>query len=446
MIDLKPQVLIVDDELTFRDVMARELTRANFTARAVASGQAAIRELGARSYDVLLLDINMPDLDGLQVLKAIREQDYPVEVVVLTGHGSIPDAVEAMRLGAYDFLTKPCEIEVVEAVCRKAAEKAALLRSHQVLRRSEPDSQSSIQGNSPSIQQLRQTLQRAAASELPVLILGETGTGKELAARALHAQSTRRPYPFVAVNCAGLNKGLLESELFGHEKGAFTGAHQAKAGLFESGERGTVFLDEIGEMSPELQASLLRAVQFKEIRRVGATQSKVINVRIVAATNRDLKQEVQRRGFREDLYYRLQGLVIAMPALRERKEDIPILAEQFLASCPAGKSGQTRRFSPGGMKALLSYSWPGNVRELQNVIERLCLLAQSKTIQEEEVLGALYLQVSAGQKIILPDSLEEAELAHIHRILAECDGNKTEAAKRLGISLKTLYNKLQKSR
>lgn len=444
-----PRLLLVDDEAVFREVMAKELKRRGFFVESSSKGEDALSALDAGIFDVVLLDLHMSGMDGLQVLRRIRESDIGVEVVMLTGHGAIPEAVEAMRVGAFDFLTKPCEVDVVEATCRRALERKSLLRENRVLRRevAPPERGAiSIQGESEAIVALRRTMELAAQSDAAILVLGETGVGKELVARSLHATSPRSGRPFVAVNCAGLTGSLLESELFGHEKGAFTGANAARAGLFEAADGGSLFLDEIAEMAPNLQASLLRAVQFGEIRRIGANHPRKVDVRILAATHRDLSEEIRRGAFREDLYYRLQGFVFQVPPLRERKADIGLLAQEFLANRRYRIGKSPKRLSSGGLKALQSYSWPGNVRELQNVIERLCLLSDRDAISEDEVLAALFLKQGTSTAAKMPDSLEEMERSHIANILAECQGRKPEAAARLGISLKTLYNKLERFR
>lgn len=444
-----PRILLVDDESVFREVMGKELKRRGFFVETRSKGSEALQSLEERSCDVVLLDFHMPEMDGLQVLRRIRERDFDAEVVMLTGHGAIPEAVEAMRLGAYDFLSKPCEVDAVEAACRRAAERKSLKRENRALRRHLPADEGvaiSIHGESEGIAALKRTIALAASSDAPALILGETGVGKELVARALHNSSPRKESPFVVVNCAGLTGTLLESELFGHEKGAFTGATQARAGLFEAADGGSLFLDEIAEMAPGLQAALLRAVQFGEIRRVGANHARHVDVRILAATHRNLAEEIRRGAFREDLFFRLQGFILQVPPLRERREDIALLAREFLANCSRSTRGRPKSLSSGALKALQSYGWPGNVRELQNVIERLCLLSKEETIREEEALAALFLDSRSAAAVVLPDSLDEMERAHVARILAECEGRKPEAAKRLGISLKTLYNKLERFR
>ncbi len=435
---MTPRLLIADDEESLRTVLKRELERQGFAAEAVADGNAALDRLEGRSFDVLILDLTMPGPDGLEVLRRVRALDPGPEVVVLTGQGSIASAVEAMRQGAFDYLTKPCQIEALAAVCRRAAEKAGLARDNRALRRDLDRGLDPLLGESPPMQALRGQIARTGAADAPVLVLGESGSGKELVARALHAASPRAQAPWVAVNCAGFSPALLESELFGHERGAFTGADRARPGLFETADRGTLFLDEIGDMPPPLQALLLRAVQFGELRRVGADRPRTVDVRVIAATHRDLGQAVRTGAFREDLFYRLQALTLEVPPLRSRREDIPVLARHFL-----GRGRRRLDLGAGALKVLLAHDWPGNVRELKNLMERLALFCEGETVQERDVVAALHLRPAAVLEPE-PDDLKAAEKRHIARVLVACGGRKPEAAQRLGISLKTLYNKLQK--
>ncbi|MEQ8762788.1 MAG: sigma-54 dependent transcriptional regulator [Planctomycetota bacterium] len=445
------RLLIADDEATFRSVLAKEMRRKGYDVEEASSGREVMEHLGAKRFDVLLLDLKMPEGGGLDILQRVREEELAPEVVLLTGHGSIPTAVEAIRQGAYDFLTKPTEIETTEAVCQRACERSRLNRENRLLRRAFERGQSSeLLGKSPSMAELRRLIDRVSLSEAPVLILGESGTGKELVARAIHRQSSRADLPLVTVNCAALNASILESELFGHEKGAFTGADRARPGLFESADGGTIFLDEIGDMSLDLQARLLRVVQFGEVRRVGSDRSHSVDVRVLAATHREIPVAIREGKFREDLYYRLQTLVLRAPALRERAQDIRPLAEHFLAESCARLGCPPKRLSAGAIKVMASYAWPGNVRELRNLMERLTLLHEQRDLQEVDLVGALYLPGGAPEGGAPAasgaggESLEDIERQHIARILSDCEGRKPEAAERLGISLKSLYNKLKK--
>lgn len=438
------RVLIVDDEAVFRGVLAKEMTRKGWRVQEAADGADALGKLAARTYDVVLLDLNMPRLGGMETLRAAKDRDIDAEVIVLTGQGTIPSAIEAIRAGAYDYLTKPCETEEVDAIARRAAEKARLARDNRILRRAAGESESGLGGESPAIQALRGLAAKAARSEAPVLILGESGSGKELVAREIHRLGPRSASPLVAVNCAALSGPLLESELFGHERGAFTGADRARAGLFEAADGGTLFLDEIAEMSAELQARLLRAVQFGEIRRVGSDAARTVSVRVLSATHRDLEKGIAAGTFRQDLYYRLQGIVIRVPPLRERAEDIPFLARRFLSDLRRQGRDAPADFSAGALKVLGRHPWPGNVRELRNLVERLSFACAGERIEEVDVVAALHVKGTFPSFPDLPDSLDEAEKAQVARVLAACGGRKPLAAERLGISLKTLYNKLQK--
>ncbi len=445
------RLLIADDEATFRSVLARELKRRGFEVTEAGTGQEVVQLASQRRFDVILLDLRMPGGDGLWVLERLSEEDLPGEVVLLTGHGSIPTAVETIRAGAVDFLTKPAEIDAIEATCRRAFERSRLGRENRLLRRAvELGPTPEMIGESDSMIELRRLIDRVARSEAPVLILGESGTGKELIARAIQRKSSRAELPLVTVNCAALNASLLESELFGHEKGAFTGADQARAGLFESADGGTLFLDEIGDMSLDLQARLLRVVQFGEVRRVGSDRGHTVDVRVLAATHRELGRAIREGSFREDLYYRLQTLILSAPPLRERGEDIRRLARSFLEESAARIGCPVKRLSAGALKVLSSYRWPGNVRELRSLMERLTLLHERSDLQEVDLISALYLASGQGDDGRVETSgeagetLEDVERQQIARVLARCEGRKPEAAERLGISLKSLYNKLKK--
>lgn len=438
------RILVVDDEAVFRGVLAKELTRKGWRVEEAADGAEALGKLASRAYDVVLLDLNMPRLGGMETLRAAKDRDIDAEVIVLTGQGTIPSAIEAIRAGAYDYLMKPCETEEVDAIARRAAEKTRLARDNRILRRAAGEEEPGLAGESPAIQALRGLAAKAARAEASVLILGESGSGKELVAREIHRLGPRSASPLVAVNCAALSGPLLESELFGHERGAFTGADRGRAGLFEAADGGTLFLDEIAEMSAELQARLLRAVQFGEIRRVGSDAARIVSVRVLSATHRDLEKGIAAGTFRQDLYYRLQGIVVRVPPLRERAEDIPLLARRFLSDLRRQGRDVPADFSAGALKVLGCHPWPGNVRELKNLVERLSFVCGGERIQEVDVVAALHVKGPSPSLPELPDSLDEAEKAQIARVLAACGGKKPLAAERLGVSLKTLYNKLQK--
>ncbi|HEY4719377.1 MAG TPA: sigma-54 dependent transcriptional regulator, partial [Candidatus Methylomirabilis sp.] len=369
------QVLVVDDEKPTRVLMERELPRSGCAVRTAQSGEEALEVLSRQEFDVVLLDLKMPGLGGMETLRRLRSTGTTAEVVVLTGHPEVESAIAAMKLGATDYLTKPFKLSEVEAVLQRAAEKRRLQAENAALRRmvGQREDPASILGESPAMRPLLEMVGRVAASNAPVLISGETGTGKGLIARAIHQSSPRAEHPFLVINCSAFQDQLLESELFGHEKGAFTGAVSAKAGLFEVADGGTLFLDEVAEMSPAMQAKLLQVLDTGELRRVGGTRLRQVDTRIFAATNRDLEKEVRGGRFREDLFFRLNVVSLLVPPLRERREDIPRLVEHFLVRYQL--PGQPKlTLAPAALALLVGYAWPGNVRELANTVERLVLL------------------------------------------------------------------------
>ena len=440
------RLLVADDEETFRRILIRELTEMGFEVRGVAGGREVLRRLSEEDFEVVLLDVRMPDLNGLSVLKAVKEAHPLTEVVMLTGHGTIDDAITAIRNGACDYLTKPCKLEELEAVLLKAAEKRDLQCRNLVLNQelSRRDGLDQFLGRSPNLQAVLRLIGKVAESDSTVLIQGESGVGKELAARAVHRQSRRRDQPFIVVDCTSLQEELLQNELFGHEKGAFTGATAQKHGLLEVADKGTVFFDEIGEMTPSLQSKLLRVMETGSFRRVGGLKDIQVDARIIAATNRDLKERSSAGLFRNDLYYRLNVFSITIPPLRERVEDIELLANHFLQSriVPGrGKVAITRQ----ALELLRTYAWPGNVRELRNVIERALILAEGDCIDTEHLPGSLQSKTASlfdypeGQ---LP-TLEQAEKLYIGRLLRENAGNRARVAKILDISERNLYRKIK---
>lgn len=430
------KVLVVDDEKNLRDVLQAELSAADFIVAAAEDGDAAFALLEKNEYDVLLLDLNMPGLGGIEVLKRIKSSDIPIEVVILTANATIPSAVEAMKLGAYDYLRKPFELDELEAVIKKASE-AGKLRTECVLLKTQLKRQAEerqLIGDSPAMQELMQTVRKVAPTDYAVLISGESGVGKELIARSLHRESARADGPFIAINCGAIPEPMIESELFGHEKGAFTGACARKLGLFELANNGTLFLDEIGDMPPALQVKLLRVIETARFYRVGGTRELNVNVRVLSATNKDLKAEIMRGVFRNDLYYRITGVTVLVPPLRERKEDIP----RFIEHC----SGRTqafkrKRFSAEAMRILTEYAWPGNVRELQNVVQRALLLSKAEVIAPTD----LPLDLS-GPRRADTGRLEDLEREHILKVLEMAGGHREEAADMLGIHPRTLRRKL----
>ncbi|MBZ0160803.1 MAG: sigma-54 dependent transcriptional regulator, partial [bacterium] len=380
------RALVVDDERPIRLLMEKELPRAGYTVTCVGSGEEALEQLRAREFDVVLLDLKMPGIGGMETLRRIRGSGTTAEIVILTGHPDVESAINAMKLGAYDYLTKPFKLSELEEVLRRAAERKRLRQENTALRRmvAQREPAPIMVGRSPAISSLLATVERIAPSEANILIQGESGTGKSLVAKAIHAASPRASGPFLVINCSGFQDPLLESELFGHEKGAFTGAVGVKQGLFEVADGGTLLLDEVGEMSPAMQAKLLQVLDTKELRRVGGTRVHRVDVRIVAATNKDLAQEVRTGRFREDLYYRLNVVSLTVPSLRERKEDVSLLIEHFLRQFRV--TGQKAKIvSPEAIPSLVDYPWPGNVRELANTIERLLILSSGDVIGLEDL-------------------------------------------------------------
>ena len=444
-----PRVLVVEDEGPMRDLVVEELRARGLSAEGTPHLAGARAALAGREFDAVLLDLRLPDGDGLDLLREIRAEPGGPEVLVVTGHGSVASAVEAMRAGAYHYAGKPFVLDEVELLVRRAGEKAALSRRARALERI-AGGEEPLVGASGPMKDLLALVDRAADSDVPVLVQGETGSGKEMVARALHARSPRARGPFVAVNCGALQEGLLESEIFGHERGAFTGAVAAREGLVEVAEGGTLFLDEIGEMTPALQVKFLRVLQDGEVRRVGSNRVRRVDVRVVAATNRDLKALVAGGGFREDLYYRIGVIPVDVPPLRARPEDIPSLVDHFLGRARR-RPGGAASVTPRAMAALRAYSWPGNVRELRNIVERMAVLAPGPALDLEQVPPEIRAPgipggpaAGAGYASDLP--LAEVERRHILRVLDDCGGNKTRAAEVLGIDRRTLNRMFARER
>ncbi len=406
------------------------------------SGAETIEKMQEKDFDVVILDMNMPVMDGIETMKKVKEMEPTTEVIVLTGQGTIENAVQATKLGAYDYLTKPCKLTELCVLLQKALEKRQLNRENVHLKRLVKDvcGIPVMVGNSIAMNAVYKMVDKVAVSDAVVLIQGESGTGKELIAQMIHQRSIRANKPFVVINCATLQEALLESELFGHVKGAFTGAVESRIGLFEVAEGGTLFLDEIGELAINTQAKLLRVVQSGEIRRVGDNKAINVDTRIIAATHRDLAGEVKNGKFREDLYFRLNVITLSLPPLRDRREDIPVLIDHFLGNfC---RNRQKKILLPEAMTAMSQYHWPGNVRELKNTIERLVVMTEGNSISIEDLPENIRL-VSSTTAEGTEAVLSEIEKKHILKVLHEKQGNKTLAAEALGISLKTLYNKLK---
>ncbi len=437
------RVLVVDDERPIRFLMEKELPRAGFLVMCAESGEDALERMRTQEFDVVLMDLKMPGIGGLEALRRVRESGGSAEVVVLTGHPDVTTAIEAMKLGAYDYLTKPFKLAEVELVLRRAAERRRLTQENTALRRmvAQRGQPPRVLGKSQAMAAVLATVERIAAADANVLIEGESGTGKGLIAQTIHQQSPRSTGPFLAVNCSGFQDQLLESELFGHEKGAFTGAVALKQGLFEVAERGTIFLDEVAEMSPAMQAKLLQVLDSREFRRVGGTRLHRADVRVVAATNKSMQREVESGRFREDLYYRLNVVNILVPPLRERREDIPILVEHFLARFQAS-AGARKTLSPDALQSLVEYAWPGNVRELSNIVERLVILTPGGVIGSDALPPNIRSPRPGAAEAPGPISLAEMEKLHIARVLRETGWKKMRAARLLAIDLKTLNKKI----
>jgi len=440
-------LLLVDDDATFRQVMARELSRLGFEVATADSGSEAIQRVGAREPDVVLLDLRLPDQSGLEVLEAIRRASPATDVIMLTGHGSIDTAIESIRKGAFDYIAKPCPLDELQVRIGRALERQSLRRRASLLERglTPPDVAGSFVGESPAHRGLFRLIERVAPSDSTVLVTGETGAGKEMVAKLIHARSPRRDRPFVVVECAALQESLLQSELFGHDKGAFTGADRAKAGLFEVADGGTIFLDEIGEISQATQVNLLRVLDTSTFRHVGGTREIHVDVRVLAATNRDLQSMVQQGLFREDLFYRLSTITVEVPALRDRGEDAALLAEHFVA-LQNERYGWRKRLGRAAVEVLRGYRWPGNVRELQHAIEAAVVVCEGEEILPDHLPPALRAPPtgpgSPGSEKRLP-TLREMEREHVLRALRMTGGHRGRAAQALGISERSLYRKVR---
>ncbi|MBS1856729.1 MAG: sigma-54-dependent Fis family transcriptional regulator [Acidobacteria bacterium] len=436
-------ILLVDDDAAFRHVMAGELRRLGHEVQTAESAEDALRKVEHMEPAVVLLDLRLPGMDGLTALKSLRARHAAAEVIMLTGNGTIDTAIESIRVGAFDYVIKPCPLDELEIRIQRALERRALRQRAHLLERglTPPDLAGSFIGESAEFQRLLHLIERVGPSDATVLITGETGSGKERVAKMIHARSTRRAKPFVVVDCAALQDSLLQSELFGHERGAFTSADRSKPGLFEVAHGGTIFLDEIGEISPATQTNLLRVLDTSAFRRVGGTGEIRVDVRVLAATNRDLAAMVRKQQFREDLYYRMSTIRLEVPPLRTRGPDIELLARHFV-SVLNERFGSARTISPAALEALRQHPWPGNVRELLHAMEAAMVVCEG-----EEILPAhlsLPVRAAAGaptESAALP-TLDELERAHIRRVLEATGGHRGNAARILGISERNLYRKL----
>jgi two-component system, NtrC family, response regulator AtoC len=435
------KILIVDDEPFNLDLLEQELADKGYAVERAANGREALRKIDSLPPDLILLDYQMPDMSGLEVLKEIRRRENDVPVVLITAYGTIERAVQAMKEGAYDFITKPFDPDHIALVVRKALERERLKRGVEILAEEVEGRYRLVVDKSVKMNQAVETAKRAANSKATVLLLGESGTGKEIFARAIHAWSERKSEPFVAVNCVGLSKELLESELFGHEKGAFTGAHQLKKGKMELAHGGTVFLDEAGDISQELQSKLLRFLQEREFERVGGTKPIRVDVRIIAATSRDLDAAVKDSRFREDLYHRLNVISLILPPLRDRKEDIPELAGYFLQRFSKETKKKFTEISPEAQEKLLFYDWPGNVRELANVIERAVVLGEGPRIDLADLPAriALVHPPLSGERGSYHEAVDVFRRELIVKALNQTQGNHAAAARLLGLHRTHLF-------
>ncbi|MBS0209534.1 MAG: sigma-54-dependent Fis family transcriptional regulator [Planctomycetes bacterium] len=443
---LNPQhvdLLVVDDDDEFRGILARRFERRGYQVQEAPGGLEALDLANRRQFDVAIVDLLMPGMSGVELLEKLKAGHSECEVILLTGQGSIESAVAAMKLGAYDYLTKPCALADLEKLIERAAERGYLAKENdqlrEVLHRAAPRQR--MIGHSPALREVLRLIERAGPTDKAILIQGESGTGKELVARALHQHSARADKPLVVINCAALPESLLESELFGHEKGAFTGAVTAKPGLFELADGGTLFIDEIGEMPGSLQAKLLRVLEDGSMRRVGSVKERRVNVRLLAATNRNMAEEVKAGRFREDLYYRINVMALNLPPLRERMSDIPLLVEHFL--------GRDWRIEPAAMTALERYQWPGNIRQLVNAVERAKIMGNDHIVRladlpEEITRLGVAPDIDTVSWKVAGDSLEAIQRSHVIEVLRRERGNKARAARALGINRRSLYRLLEK--
>jgi DNA-binding NtrC family response regulator len=450
------KVIVLEDDQIVRKNLENVLRRRRYDVASAATIAAAQEYLDKDNFDLMFVDVRLPDGDGTTLLKSLQERAQKPLVVMTTGFGSIESAVECMKSGAFDYVLKPFSTEQIEVTLRKAEEFTQIIRVNQFLSQQNDEEGQVLLGQSAAMDNVRQLIRKVGRTQATVLISGESGTGKELVARALYKESPRAQAPFIRVNCAAIPENLIESEFFGHEKGAFTGALNKREGRFELAHGGTILLDEISEISSSVQAKLLRVLQERELERVGGNRTIKVDVRVIATTNRDLEQSVEKKEFRQDLFFRLNVVPIHVPPLRERKEDVPALADEFMRRFVRKHGTDVRGFSPDALNVLTNHSWPGNVRELQNVVERAVILCPESGMLQPEHLGLTAVSRASiqgvqahGQKNIStitpdepPPSLAELEKRHILAVLERCKGNRTHAAKVLDVSIRTLRNKL----
>jgi two-component system nitrogen regulation response regulator NtrX len=442
---MKPRVLIVDDEEAVRSSLRMIFEYEGYEVLLAANGPAGLKMAGQESPDLVFLDIKMPQMDGLEVLKRLKAEDSAPPVVILSGHGTVKTAVEAVKLGAFDFIEKPPESERILIVARNALGQKRLADENRALKLSFDDRYRMV-GQSPALEKVWEAIRRAAPTGATVLLTGESGVGKELAARAIHRNSLRQDQPFVQVNCAAIPEELIESELFGHEKGSFTGATEKQIGKFELAHKGTIFLDEVGDMSLRTQAKVLRVLQEGEVERIGSQKTIQVDVRVIAATNQKLEEEIEKGQFREDLFFRLSVLPIRVPPLRERPEDVEPLIQHFVSEFCAANNFRAKRFASAAMETLRRHRWRGNVRELKNAVERLLIMAEGDEIRGEDVAGVLRQPAddaaSLNAAATLRDFKEAAERAFLVTKLRESDWNISATAAAIGTPRSNLYKKL----
>jgi DNA-binding NtrC family response regulator len=442
---MKPKdigILIVDDEASIRNSLLGWFKMDGYRTDVAEDAYEALRKLQENSFDIVLVDIKMPEMDGIELQRRIKEIDKNIITIIITAYATVETAIQAMKDGAFDYITKPIDPDELSRLIKKAIEQRRLIAENIMLRGKIEELQSldEIVGESPAMKKVMEMVNTVAETDSTVMIRGESGTGKELIARAIHARSKRRYFPIVTINCGAYPEGLLESELFGHEKGAFTGAMYQRKGKLEMANKGTLFLDEVGNISLKMQMDLLRVLETKRFTRLGGEKVIEADFRVISATNRDLEQAVKEGAFREDLYYRLNVFTIFLPPLRERRTDIPLLVDYFIKKFSLSMNKDVKEISKEAMNVLMDYDWPGNVRELRNVIERAMVNVKGKRIEVED----LYFSISSPYPKPEGETLEDVEKAHIKKILNKTGWNITKAAEILNIDRVTLYNKIEK--
>ncbi len=435
-------ILIVDDEASVRDSLYQWFTADGYRVDTADEGNSALKKLQEHPWDIILLDIKMPGMDGIELQNRIKQIDKNIVTIIITAYASVDTAIKALKDGAFDYVTKPIDPDDLSRLIRNAIEKRRLVTENLQLRQQIEELQlpDEVVGESPAMKKVMETVNTVAKTDSTVMILGESGTGKELIARAIHSRSARRYFPIITINCGAYTEGLLESELFGHEKGSFTGAMYRRKGKLEMADKGTLFLDEIGNIGEKMQMDLLRVIETKKFTRLGGDKTIDVDFRVISATNKDLEKAIKDESFREDLYYRLNVFSIVLPPLRERREDIPLIAKYFLNKYAESMNKNITGFSPQAMKMFSEYDWPGNIREVRNVVERAMVVAKGNTIQVED----LSFPFPTSSAPAGGESLEEVEKIHIAKILNQTKGNIAQAADILKISRLTLYNKIEK--